>query len=212
MQQIVLVVGAVLPLVSSGVYIASILRGYTKPQRTTKLLMSLITGMSFFALLASSDVSGVWLALTSFVQSLVIFCLSLRWGMGGKGWLDTVCVALCVVGVMIWLGAGEPAVGLMAAILADFIAIIPAFVKTWRLPHTETHWFYTLDGLAGLLVMIAGPHNALSLAYPAYILLANAIFVVAILRPRGLGTIELRRRAKSIIRYWCRQNDHSDTR
>lgn len=211
MQQMVLVVGAVLPLVSSWVYIASILRGNTKPQRTTKFLMSLITGMSFFALMASGDVSGVWLALTSFVQSLVIFYLSLRWGLGGKDWLDIACVVLCVAGVVVWLSAGEPIIGLIAAIVADFIAIIPALVKTWRLPHTETHWFYTLDGLAGLLIMIAGPHSVFSLAYPAYILLANAIFVVAILRPQGPGIIAFRHRVKSIIRYWCRQNGRSDT-
>lgn len=211
MQQMILIVGAVLPLVSSAVYIVSILRGHTKPQRITRFLMSLITGMSFFALWASGDVSGVWLALTSFAQALVIFCLSLRRGMGGKGWLDIICVALCVIGLVVWLGAGEPVVGLVAAIVADLIAIIPAFVKTWQLPHTETHWFYTLDGIAGLFIMVAGSHDAFSLAYPAYILLANAIFVVAILRPRGPGKVAPRRRVKSIVRYLYRQNDHSDS-
>lgn len=212
MQQIILIVGAVLPLVSSWVYIASILRGHTKPQRTTRFLMALITGMSFFALLAAGDMSGMWLALTSFVQSLVIFCLALRWGIGGRNWLDVVCIVLCVTGIVAWLRADEPVVGLVAAIVADFIAIIPALVKTWRLPHTETVWFFVLDGLAGLLIIVAGPHDAFSLAYPAYILLANAIFVVAILRPRGPDIVGCLHRVKSIIRYQCRQNDHSDSR
>lgn len=199
MRNIYLIVGSLLPLVASWVYIASILRGASKPQRTTRLLLALITGLSFVSLWAGGDTSGVWLALISFVQAGVIYGLSLKYGMGGGDRLDFVCIVLCAVGVLAWVITGESVAGLIASIVADFIAIVPSLLKTWRLPHTE-HWlFYGIDTVAAAFFIVAGPYDPLALAFPGYILLINAVFVVAIWRARllrGLRKVLSLRRAK----------------
>ena len=183
-RNILIVVGALLPLISSIVYIVSILRGISKPQRTTRLLMALITGISFFALLAAQDTSGIWLALASFIQAVIIFWLTIKFGMSGHGALDAVCFVLCMIGLAIWLATGQSLIGLAGAIIADFIAVVPALVKTWRLPHTESWLFYALDCVAAVFIISAGPYSGANLAYPLYILVINAVFVFAIMRPQ----------------------------
>ncbi|HET9411831.1 MAG TPA: hypothetical protein VFO38_03220 [Candidatus Saccharimonadales bacterium] len=186
MGTILLIVGSVLPLISSVVYVLSIIKGDTRPQRATRFLIALITGLSFFALWSAGDGYGMWLALVSFMQALAICVLAVKRGIGGHAPLDILCSVLCGIGLVAWWLTGESVVGLAAAIFADFVAIVPALVKTWRLPNTETWLFYGLDCAAGLCVLVAAPLDLLHSAYPLYIVFANAVFVWAILRPRAL--------------------------
>lgn len=187
-NNVALLAGVLLPLIGTVVYIRSILRGQSKPQRTTKLLMALITGLSFFALVIAGDSSGVWLALASFVQAVIVFGLSLRFGMGGREKLDIICFVLCSIGLVTWLITGESYVGLAAAIIADFIGIVPALVKTYRLPHTEIVSFYAIDTVASACILFAGAWTVQAIAYPLYLLLANAVFVAIIVwRQRKVG-------------------------
>jgi hypothetical protein len=194
-----LIIGTLLPLVSGWVYIVSILRGVSKPQRMTRLLLAIITGLSFFALWIGGDTSGVWLALASFVESAMIYGLSFKYGMGGRDRLDIACMLLCIIGLIAWWVTGESLVGLIVAIAADCIAIVPSLVKTWRLPHTESWLFYALGSAAGIAIVAAGPHDLIALLFPGYIFLINAVFVLVILRGpllRGLGIAPTRGPAK----------------
>ena len=182
MRTILLSVGAFLPLISGGIYVLSILRGKTKPQRMTYFLMSAITGLACIALWASGDTSGVWLAFASFIQALIICALALRLGIGGREKMDIICLILCAIGLVLWLVTGESLVGLLAAILADFIAVVPSLHKTIRWPETEIWIFYGLDTVAAGLILLAGPSVWPEILYPVYLLLINAVFVYIILR------------------------------
>lgn len=181
MKYALLILGSLLPLVGTVIYIRSILKLESRPQRMTKFLLTLITGMSFVALLVGNDNSGVWLALSSFVQCFIIFFLSFKYGLGGFEKFDVFCLLLCLAGLITWAITGESHVGLVAAIFADLVGIAPALVKTWRLPYTEIWIFYAIDALASLLVIISGDIGLGSAIYPLYLFLANAAFVWIIL-------------------------------
>lgn len=200
MRNVFLAAGTLLPLLGTGVYVVSILRGISKPHRMTRLLLTVITGLSFFALLAGHDTSGVWLALVSFVQAIGIYLLSLKYGMGGRDTFDFICMALCTAGLAAWWVTGESLSGLLASILADLVAVLPSLRKTWRLPHTEDGWFYAIDTIAAALIVIAGPYHVSAVLFPGYIFGINAVFAVAVWRGRllrGLRTALNRHRARS---------------
>jgi hypothetical protein len=133
-----LIIGAGLPLVSTVVYVVSILKGRSKPQRMTRLLLLLIAGISFSALLAAHDRAAVWLALISLLQAMLIWALSLKRGMGGRDPFDLLCLGLCAVGLMLWFVSGESLFGLVMSIVADLVACLPSLRKTVRWPHTES--------------------------------------------------------------------------
>lgn len=178
-----LVLASLLPLIGGLAYIRSIFRGQTVPQRMTRLLMLLITGLAFGSLLADGDTSGVWLALASFGQAIIVWVLSFRYGMGGRDRLDFVCFGLCFAGIGVWWASGDALLGLAAFILADFVAVLPSLVKTVRLPHTELALFYALDVLAASLIILAGPYGWQALLYLVYLLAINLVFVLVIRRP-----------------------------
>ena len=185
MRSVLLVAGVVLPLLSSPTYVYSIWKGRSKPQRTTRFLLMVATGLSFGALLAGHDTSGVWLALVSFIETVIIWLLSLRRGMGGRGRLDMFCVALCGLGLVLWMLSGQSLVGLLLSIVADCIACIPSLVKTIRLPHTETPLFFAMGSCAGVCILLAGPFTWRAALFPAYIALINAVYVGVICWPRA---------------------------
>lgn len=184
MRTALLALGSLLPLVSAVAYIVSILRGNTRPERMTRFLLLVITGVMTASLWASHDTSGLWLALVSFLQSLFIWVLSFKWGMGGRDRLDIVCMGLCGIGVVVWLTSDQPWIGLAASIVADLIACIPSLRKTIRLPHTELMSFYLLDTLAGVAILLAGPFTLGAMVFPLYIAVINFAYVLAIVWPR----------------------------
>jgi hypothetical protein len=180
MRTVLLIIGSLLPVISTVVYIVSILRGYSKPQRMTRLLMVVISLVSFVALWAVHDTSGIWLALVSLIQAVVLWQLSFKKGIGGSSRLDWACLVLCFMGVLLWLAWGESLLGLLASIVADMIACIPSLHKTIRMPRTESMAFYALDTVAGALILAAGPFNWEAMLFPAYIVVINAAFVAFI--------------------------------
>jgi len=182
------------------VYVRDIIWGSVRPERMTRFLLAVITGLSFVSLLAGNDRSGVWLALASFAESIILFGLSLWRGIGGTNRLDIICLVLCMIGVGWWLVSGESLAGLLASIIADCIACIPSLIKTVRLPHTESLWFYLLGVISAVCIALVGPYDWRSLLYPLYIMIINAAYAVPIARPRFItlrkGYVALFRQAE----------------
>jgi hypothetical protein len=185
MRTTLLIIGSLLPLISAVVYMVSIVRGNSRPERMTRFLLLVITGVMTASLWAAGDTSGLWLALVSFLQSLAIWVLAFKWGMGGRDRLDMICLVLCFAGVVIWLGSDQPWIGLLASILADLIACIPSLRKTIRWPHTELMAFYLFDTIAGVAILLAGPFTLEAMVFPLYIAAINLAYVVAIKWPRS---------------------------
>lgn len=157
------------------------IRGKSKPQRTTRLLLVVICLISFTSLFSQNYTPGLWLALMSLLQAVVLCLLSLKWGIGGRSNLDGICVLLCVVGIIWWLLSGQSLGGLVASIVADLVAVVPSAVKTFRWPKTESWLFYLLDAISGLIFALIGPRTFIALVYPLYIVLVNLAFVALIL-------------------------------
>ena len=189
MYTLLLVMGLFSEIAATAVYARDIVWGSVRPERMTRFLLAVITGLSFISLLAGNDRSGVWLALVSFAESIILFGLSLWRGIGGTNRLDVICLALCMIGVGWWLVSGESLAGLLASIIADCIACIPSLVKTVRLPHTESLWFYLLGVISAACVAAVGPYDWRSLLYPLYIMIINAAYVIPIVRPRKVKAI-----------------------
>ncbi|MFN8016324.1 MAG: hypothetical protein U0R17_06940 [Acidimicrobiia bacterium] len=132
---------------------------------------------------AKGNTGAILYAGLSFAHSGLLFGMSLWRGMGGKNRLDFTCLGIAVCGIIGWKLTGNALVGVWFAILADLAAYIPAFIKTWKHPNTESHWLYTLSILAAGLSLAAYPIKAESI-FQIYIILASATMVLIIYRKR----------------------------
>ncbi len=182
---ILIIISTLLVLISPVVYIHSILYGKTRPHRTTRFVVLVITVFSTLSLVDNHFGAAFWLAAASAAQALAVFALSVSKGIGGWSHLDITCLVIAGAGIVLWQTTDRPIVGLYASILADFIGYVPAFVKTYKWPDTENWPFFAMDTLAAVFSLVATPVlTAYTLGYPIYIFVANAGMVALILARR----------------------------
>lgn len=182
MKSIFLLLSVLLPIYSPWVYAKSILRGEAKPHRTTQFVLLVITLLTTSSLLAQNDRVAIWLAAVSAFQGVVIFILSLKYGMGGWAKTDLFCLLFAGLGIILWQTTHDPAVGLYFSIAADCIGMIPTLIKTYHAPETENMSFFALDSVAAGFNLLAHTSWGLTeITYPLYLLLINFTMVLLIL-------------------------------
>jgi len=185
MRILLIFLSSTLALISPIIYARSILRGEARPHRTTRFVLLLITALSTASLIAQHNTVAVWLAGVSMLQAILIFYLSIKRGMGGWSPADILCLVIALIGITAWQTTSNPLLGLYFSILADFVGMVPALIKTHKLPHTENVWFFGLDTVAGLFTLLAVESFVTAqTAYPIYIIIINAVMVFLILRPK----------------------------
>ncbi len=184
MQTIFIAISSILVLISPIVYSIAILKGKAKPHRTTRLVLLIITGLTTASLFAQHNTVAIWLAGASTLQSMVIFILSIKHGMGGWSKFDIFCLIIALAGIILWQLTKNPVIGLYFAIGADFTGMIPALIKTYRFPYTEVWTFFLLDTIAaGFSLLALRSWTLQEYSYPFYILVINLCMVILIIRP-----------------------------
>lgn len=106
----------------------------------------------------------------------MLFTMSMWRGMGGTSKLDYACLLIAAIGITGWLATGNAFVAIWFAILADVAAYIPAFVKTWHHPETESHWLYSLSLVASGFSLVAYKIGIDSI-FQLYIILCSFIML-----------------------------------
>ena len=189
MQSVFIAISSILALISPITYARAILKGHAKPHRTTRFTILMTTTIGTASLLAQHNTVAVWLAGVSAVQAIFIFILSIKHGMGGWSKSDIACLVIAILGIILWQTTSNPVVALYASILADFVGMIPALVKTYHHPHTEVWYFYGIDTVAGAFSLAAVSIFTLQqISYPIYIMLINGAMVALALRKTYDGT------------------------
>jgi hypothetical protein len=180
-----IIISSLLAFISPLIYSHAILKGDAKPHRTTRLVLLIITSLATASLFAQHDTVAVWLAAVSTFQSIIIFGLSIKYGMGGWGKIDVLCLGIAMLGIVLWQTTKNPVLALYASIAADFTGMIPALIKTYHFPKTEIWTFFALDTVAALFSLAAiRVWTTQGISYPIYIMLINSAMVFFILRPK----------------------------
>ena len=78
--------------------------------------------------------------LMGFLNPLMIFFLSLRFGEKTWSRLETWCVIICFATIVIWQSLESALLGLIGACIADSMGLIPQMKKVWKEPSDEP-WF-----------------------------------------------------------------------
>lgn len=182
MQRILLGLSAIITIIGSTIYVVSILKGRSKPHRITRFVLFFVLGLNFISELAAHGNTGAKLyAGIIATYGAVFFFLSLKHGMGGSTFFDWTCLLIAVVGIAGWQLTGNAVLGIYLAAAADFVAYLPAFVKTWKHPHTESPWLYIDSGLGSLLSLAAYKISSVSV-FQITVLLTGVIMIGLIYR------------------------------
>lgn len=174
-------------VISQSIGVYAILKGNYKPQRMTRFIYLLMNVLFIGTLYAQGSYGALALATMQGIGTVIIFALSLKYGMGGTNKLDIVTFIGFLVSLIVWKITSNPTLALYLSILTDCIGFIPTIEKTWRMPETEDWRFYFSDVLAGFFSMLAVTRMTIEdIAFPLYIFILNALSVIMIV---GRGKI-----------------------
>lgn len=166
-------------------YIRDILQLKTKPQRASWLIWSVLVSVAFFSQLAKGATDSLWVTGVGAIGVILVFFLSLKFGVGGLGKRDTVALAGAAAGLVLWYFTGEAATALFIVIGVNGIGVLLTVLKAYQDPGSETMVAWALGGIAGVFAMLAvGKIDLVLLSYPIYISLANFSVAAAIVLGR----------------------------
>jgi len=179
-----IIISSLLVLISPIVYTVAILKGRAKPHRTTLLVFLIISSIATASLFTQGNRVAIYLAGVTTIQSLAMFILSIKYGMGGWAKSDIICLILALIGIVLWRITKNPVIALYFAIGADFIGLVPTLIKSYYFPKTEIWSFFAIDAFAGFFSLLAIKHWTIQeYSYPLYIMLINIITVLLIIHP-----------------------------
>ena len=183
----IIIIGVLINLLCSFWYIKNVLKGDTRPNPISWFIWSLAPFVGVFLQLragAGWSVMGVFMA--GFAPLLVvIFTLFKKNTFWKIKSLDIVCGIFSVLALIIYIVTSNLAISILFAIISDFLAYIPTFVKTWKNPETETSSVY-LGGIINNFISLFIIRNwAFAIySFPIYLILANIVEIYFIYRKK----------------------------
>ena len=180
-------------------YFKDILHGRVVLARSGRLMYVVLL---IFVLFQQKSLGTGWsivLTLSELIVCTIIFSLSFKYGVGGMSRLDLVCYLLLLMNLIIWKSTNNAFIGIHLSILGDAIASWPIIHKTFREPKSETPLFYWAGATASMLAIFAEENIAYStIAFPLYLVLANAIIAGLTYRKCALITDNVANNAKQL--------------
>ena len=180
MKPLLLVLATAADLTGTTNYIWNIVKGSTRPHRTTRLMLFLVAAVNMIGAVSAHARAGTLILSALFLaRGLTLFVLSIKKGIGGTSAIDIVCGIIALLGIVVWKLSGSGVTALVFAIIADAVAYVPAVIKTWSKPETESPLLYWLGGVATLFAVI---HDGfvLSTIFQVYIAFSCVVMLLLI--------------------------------
>lgn len=167
-------------------YIRDIFRHTTKPERASWLIWLALGSIAFFSQFAEGATWSLWLTGLDTLGVLIIFILSIEYGVGGLNKRDIIALIAAGIGLFLWYLTRHAAIALLITIFIDMTGAYLTVVKAFDDPGSETLSTWLIIATAGILGMLSvGKFDLVLLVYPFYIFLANFAVAVAILLGRN---------------------------
>jgi hypothetical protein len=177
----------ILVLIAYIPYVLGTIRGYTKPNRATWFIWSVVCIIIAASYWKAGAENTLLVPLCNAFGTTLIALLSLKYGEGGWTRLDRTCLLASGISIVLWWLTGNPVVALTINILIDAIGAIPTMVKTYRDPKHENSVAWSIWLAAYFLNLFAIESWTYAIAaYPIY-LFAQALMMVLLTYRMGKG-------------------------
>ena len=183
MLEYIVLVAAFASLAAALVYIRSMFKGQTKPNRVTWFMWSVAP----FIATGASVSSGVgWAVVPVFISGLspfLIFTASFfnkraYWKLSS---FDYLCGILSGAAVLLWYITKDPNLAIIFAMASDGFAATPTLFKAWRKPETESAWPFIIGMFSPMTSFVVAKSWTFSeLGFPIYLILINILLVFSL--------------------------------
>jgi hypothetical protein len=195
------ILSAIIVLAGAPFYVVDIFKGKTKPERTTWFIWSVLGIIAFFSQKALHAHWSLVFAGIDALGSLIVFGLSLKYGVGGWTKLDRIALCLAIVGVLIAVIAHAPLVAIFGVMLADAAGAALTIRKTYLHPESETTITWFGVGTSALFgALSVGRIQFGLLLYPIYLIIGS----YGVLLAKWLGVLLKQRTKRTATDYNAR--------
>ncbi len=174
-KEVIGIIAGLVAFSSYFLYIPSILRGETKPNRTSWWIWGLIGFFIFISYFFSGARGTIWIPIAEATGPLIVGILSIKYGEGGWTRLDKYCLLGAFFGTFIWWLSKSSTIGLTSYLFIDLMGIIPTLHKTLKNPQTENKIAWGLILAGNLISLFAIEKFVFSIVlYPIYMIITNS--------------------------------------
>jgi hypothetical protein len=181
------VVGALIGSLGGFYYLFDTIRGRARPNRVTWFLWGLFPMIIFVAQRAQGVEGLSW---ASFAAGFTPFLILLASFLNKQAYWKTeardyALMAAAIAGIVLWALTDDPNLAILFALLADFLAGLPTFLKAYRYPETESWIAYAISTLGFGIAVLAIPSVSFeNVAFVIYLFMMNALLAVFASRGR----------------------------
>lgn len=166
------------------IYIISILKGESKPNRVTWFIWTFVGFVLAISYYFSGAQNTIWVPFMEFIGPLIIAILSIKYGEGGlKEKTDILCFIGSIISIILWIVFNSPIIALIFNLIIDAFALVPTIKKSYLRPRGENFWAWFGTGVADTVNLFAVEKFTLGiLVYPIYMLIADIIIILLLVR------------------------------
>jgi len=174
------IVAGLMLLAGAPPYFIDILKGKTKPERATWFIWSVLGVIAFFSQVSLGAHWSLLFAGLDALGSILVFGLSVKYGVGGWTKLDKIALVIAGLGLIVSFVSHQPVVALIGVVLADLSGAALTIRKTYLAPDSETTITWLFVGSSALLgALSVGKWSFGLLLYPVYLAVGNYGVLVA---------------------------------
>lgn len=185
LQEVFGVLAGILALPALGLYVYSILKYKTRPNRVTWWILALISTVVVLSYYGVGARDTLWLPIAYAASYACIGLLSLKYGDGpvSLSTIDRVALVGGMISIAIYWFAQLPLLALFLIALTEFIALVPTAVKSYFSPGTESHSAWIIGTVASFVNLFAISTWSLEIAaYPIWVFISNALILYFLIR------------------------------
>ena len=160
-------------------YLIDMFRGKNRPHLYTWISIFLITAVvAYLQLMGGAGVGAIPTILGVGVDGVILF-YCLRFGTKDIVFIDKICLAIAIFGVISYLILNNhPVVSLAIVTIAEIISFVPTFRKTRNDPYSESlPSYYLLMVKLSLILVALEKYNALTVSYSTLWILVFIVFL-----------------------------------
>lgn len=180
-------IGIGLMMCSRGSYIASILKGRTRPHSFSWFIWGVISTIGFAAQYAEDTGPACWVR--GFGAATCFLLVVMGWFKGERDIrrADLVTLIVALLAIPLWVATKTPLWSVILVCLIDTIGYFPTIRKSWHKPRQETYVGYILSCLAAFFSLLAiENYTPVTWLYPVVLVISNGSMAVFLLARRAM--------------------------
>ncbi len=183
MLQYIVIIGAIIQLIGTIVYIKEMIYGRVKPNRVTRLMRAIAPLIGTVAAISDGVRRAILPIFVAGFWPLLVFITSLFNPRAYRklGKFDYICGAFSILALILRRATQEPLLAIIFSIISDFFAAIPTIIKSWDHPESESIATYSTGLLSASTAFFAMQTYSISeIIFPIYIISINTFLIVVL--------------------------------